>query len=322
MQNYPFLSALLPSSLNRDKNKPFDLTFFFFAATSLPSCLHYFWKKKYFFHCSPSLTWPHMAYTAMDYPDLECQTLFSLFRRFPFVGKLMIDTFSQCCSHIEDFVLHPKRELSVTCSHSLPQSAVLSLSYCGNRTCFSLAHPAAHSGPFDTIRSDSAYVSVGSKSVGAYGVRFESRDDVNFWFDCNQKFRTFFVSALFSDEWEAWTQLASNACAGLRYSAVLSPSTFISCGVQSSRTQVSGTVSVFHKLQDKCIGFLNVIVSPTSISPLVVCEKVFSWFSVRYIQGLKSCACELSFEPKGISLGYRIQRSNTGMRKALFFSWT
>lgn len=263
-----------------------------------------------------------MATTATDYPDLESQTLFSLLRRFPFVGRLMIETFSQCCSHIEDFVQRPKRELSVTCSHSLAEATTFSSTYCGGKTSFNVSHAGPQSGPFDTKRRDSAYVSVGSKSVGSYGAHFESRDDVNFWFDCNQTFRTFFVSALFSDEWEAWTQLAGNACAGLRYSTVLSPSTFVSCGIQSSRTQVSGTVSVFHKFQEKCFGFLSVIASPTSICPLLVCEKVFSWISVRYIQGSKSCACEVSFEPKGISIGCRLQRSNTGMRKALFFAWT
>lgn len=257
----------------------------------------------------------------MDYPDLDCQTLFSLLRRFPFVGRLVIGRFSQCYSHIEEFVQRPKRELSVTCSHSISSSTFLTSTYSGGCTSFSLSHTGNSSQEFGATRRDSAYVNIGGKCFGAYGIHFESRDDVNFWLDANQNFRTFFVSALFSDEWEAWTQLASNACAGLRYSNCLSPSTFLSCGVQSSRTQVSGTVSVFRKLQDTCVGFFHVIVSPESVSPLVVFEKVFSWISVRYIQGLKSCACELRFEPKNVSIGYRVQRSNTGMRKALFFTW-
>lgn len=259
---------------------------------------------------------------SMDYPDLECQTFFSLLCRFPFMRKLVVDTFTQCYVHLEEFVQRPRRSLSVTCSHSISDTTLLSSTYSGGQTSFSVSRNSDRCSQFGSIRSDRGYISVSRKSVEAYGVHFESRNDVNFWFDANQRARTFFVSAMFSDEWEAWTQLASNACAGLRYSTNLTPSTFLSCGVQSSRSHISGAVSVFQRLQESCSAFLNVIVSPTAICPLVAFEKVFSWISVRYIQGLKSCACELRLEPKGIAIGCRLQRSNAGMQKVLFFAWT
>ncbi|KPA85053.1 hypothetical protein ABB37_01471 [Leptomonas pyrrhocoris] len=159
----------------------------------------------------------------MDYPDLECQTFFSLLRRFPFMRRLVIDTFTQCYSHFEEFVLQPKKGLCATCSHRISDSVLFSCSY-GDETCFSVAKNDDRCSQLGVGRNDRAYVSVSDKCVEAYGVHFESRDDVNFWFDANQKNKTCFVSALFSDEWEAWTQLASNACAGLRYSRCLTPS--------------------------------------------------------------------------------------------------
>jgi hypothetical protein len=257
----------------------------------------------------------------MDYPDLECQTFFSLLRRFPFMGRLVIDTFIRCYSHFDEFVQRPKRKLSVACSHKISDTTLFSSTYMGEQTCFSVSHNDYRNSQFGSLRNDRAYVTVSRTSIEAYGVHFESRDDVNFWYDVSHRLTTFFVSAMFSDGWEAWTQLASNACAGVRYSRCITSSTFVSCGLQSSRTQISGTLSVFQQFQPSCVGFLNIIASPTSINPLLVCEKLFSWLSVRYTQDLKSCALEVQLEPKGISIGCRLQQGNTGMQKALFFAW-
>lgn len=259
--------------------------------------------------------------STMEYPDLDCQTLFSLLCRCPFVGRLVLQRFSQCCGRHDEFVRRPQRALSVTCAHRLSSSLQLGLTYQTGGTMFALVQETDRRAPFGERYKNAAYVSVKGDRIESYGVHFESRDDVNFWLDINSRFRTFFVSALFSDEWEAWTQLAGSACAGIRYSACLTPKTHMSCGVQSSRKEVSAAVSVFHKARKSLSAFFGVMVSSTAVEPLFLCEKNFSWITVRYIQDLQSCACEFLFEPRGITLGFRLQQSACGVRRVFAFAW-
>lgn len=257
----------------------------------------------------------------MDYPNLDCQTLFSVLRRFPFVGRLVLRRFTQCYTRCEDFVLRPEKALSVTCTHHISSSVKLSSTYRGGQTCFFAFRDGKRSGPFDSIGSDCMYVNIKGSRIDSYGIHLESRDDVNFWLDVNERFKTFFVSALFSDEWEAWTQLAGSACAGIRYSTYLNSRTYFSCGIQSSRKEVSAALSVFHKLHESVFGFFNVVVSATAMQPFFVCQKSFSWISLRYIQDLHSCACEVFFERRGVLLGFRVQKCSSGIRRMFAFEW-
>lgn len=257
----------------------------------------------------------------MEHPDLGCQAYFSLFKRFPSLGVSVVDQFVPCCFRIEELVYRPERVLCISCSHKLSDTFEVVSRYERNSALFSLErHLKKQNGACGELR-DRIFISFLGTRVHNAGVHFQSRDDVRFWLDVGQRIQTLFVSALFSENWEAWTQLLGSACSGVRFNYHVNPKTFFSVGVESSRTEVSAVGVLICNVVSGWRVSLYSMATFSNIKSFFMVEKHFALFSVRYIQDWKSCAVSFLFSRGDLTAGLRIQRSAGGLKKILSVEW-